>query len=74
MKQYIKNYLKHYNIGEQDFIECKVCRKQASDIHHIKFRSQGGTDDVSNLIALCRKHHDEAHDKKLTAEELYSLI
>lgn len=67
---YIQKFKKHYNIGEQDIVRCKVCGQIAADIHHIVYRSQGGTDDIENLIELCRKCHDLAHAKKLTEEQL----
>jgi DNA mismatch repair protein MutS len=73
MKKYIKNYLKHYNIGEQDIIQCAICGAIAQDIHHIKYKSQGGSDEVDNLIALCRQHHEQAHDNILTKEYLYDI-
>jgi 5-methylcytosine-specific restriction endonuclease McrA len=60
MKKHVKNYMRHYKYGEQDIIFCG-CGQQAVDIHHIKLKSCGGTDDVENLIALCRKCHDKAH-------------
>jgi len=76
MKKYIKNYVKHHNIGEQDIILCKArgkkCEGVAVDLHHIKLKSQGGTDDVENLIPVCRKCHEYAHAKILTEEELYA--
>lgn len=34
-------------------------------VHHIKFRSQGGTDNPNNLITLCEKHHKQVHDGNL---------
>lgn len=75
MKQYIKNYIEHHDIGEQDIVLCKACLQQiAVDIHHITFRSNGGSDGVENLIALCRDCHDLAHASKLTKEYLYSLL
>jgi 5-methylcytosine-specific restriction endonuclease McrA len=63
MKRHVKNYLKAHGYGEQDIIPCEKCGAVAVDIHHKKFKSQGGTDDVENLIALCRKCHDRAHGK-----------
>lgn len=76
MKQYIKNYIEYYNIGEQDIILCQIedCGQQAVDIHHVTFKSQCGTDRVGNLIALCREHHDQAHSNKLTKDFLYAII
>ena len=39
----------------------EISGKLAHDIHHITYRSQGGTDDIENLIALTREEHDQAH-------------
>lgn len=57
---YIQKYKKHHNIGEQDIVLCE-CGRVAVDIHHKKFKSQGGTDDINNLVALCRECHKKAH-------------
>lgn len=70
MKPHVKNYMKHHGFGEQDIIYCENCGRIAVDIHHIVFRSQGGTDDASNLIALCRECHNLAHDGVITRERL----
>jgi len=32
------------------------------DLHHIKPKSQGGSDTAENLITLCTSHHRMAHD------------
>ena len=34
-------------------------------VHHIKFRSQGGSDNPNNLITLCEKHHRQLHAGKI---------
>ena len=63
MIAYKKAYLEYHGYGEQDFIICRAClKRKAVDIHHKVFRSQGGSDDISNLIALCRYCHDKAHN------------
>lgn len=49
------------NIFERDRFRCRGCAKPGEDIHHIVFRSQGGTDDPSNLVSLCRLCHNRAH-------------
>jgi len=69
---YIKNYMKHHDIGETDIVFCKVCGAVSVDLHHIKYKSQGGKDNVENLIPLCRRCHNLAHSRALTPEELYA--
>ena len=37
---------------------CYVCKSQKKlDIHHIIPRKEGGTNDLTNLVLLCRKCH-----------------
>jgi hypothetical protein len=33
------------------------CLREAADPHHIKLRSRGRDDRMSNLLAVCRHHH-----------------
>jgi len=40
---------------------CVVCGRPDSDVHHIKTRGSGGTDDPWNLVHLCRREHAEIH-------------
>lgn len=50
-------------IYERDHGLCIQCHKQASDIHHIRFRSEL-TEDVAhkrNGCCLCLEHHELAH-------------
>jgi len=44
------------------------------DIHHITHMGAGGDDVPENLIKLCRKHHSEAHDNKLSRERLRAIL
>ena len=37
---------------------CEYCGKKAIDPHHIIYRSQGGSNEEKNLIALCRLCHN----------------
>ncbi len=37
---------------------CELCGMRATDTAHILSRAQGGDEDVTNLIALCRGCHD----------------
>ena len=57
--------MKACNLAPSDIVACECCgSKIAVDIHHIVFRSHGGTDDYSNLIALDRDCHRRAHSSK----------
>jgi len=73
MKPHVKNYLKAMDLIPEDVIICEMCPCAAVDIHHIIYKSQGGSDEFENLIALCRKHHDQAHDRIIEKEELFEL-
>lgn len=44
---------------------CRYCGTCADrHLHHIVYRSQGGSHDDTNLIWLCAKHHDLVHSDK----------
>jgi len=68
---------------------CCICRRFKPirlQVHHIKQRSQGGTNDPDNLIALCINCHIDVHSKlpfvrrfseqeqKLSRNNVYQLI
>jgi hypothetical protein len=42
---------------------CQVpgCSRAAEHVHHIVYRSQGGSDDPENLVSLCHAHHHAVH-------------
>lgn len=48
----------------RDNYTCQCCGKKhvRLEVHHIIFRSLGGTDDEKNLITLCEKCHKAIHD------------
>ena len=65
-------YQKGFNYGyssrreatlHRDNYTCQCCGKRNCrlEVHHIKFRSNGGTDDEENLITLCKECHDGVH-------------
>ena len=50
---------------------CRVpgCRNATFvDVHHLRPRSEGGSDDVENLVTLCAAHHHAIHDGRLVCE------
>ena len=50
---------------DRDSHTCQHCKGKTKDsslhVHHIVFRSNGGSDESENLIALCRTCHDKLH-------------
>lgn len=40
----------------------------------MKTRGSGGDDDLTNLITLCRRHHDLAQVHIITIQELHSIM
>jgi hypothetical protein len=43
------------------------------DLHHIKHRSQGGGDTISNVMAVCWDCHRAHHDQGLELEPCWKL-
>ena len=62
-----KEMVKRYGL---DNPRCERCGAVAVDVHHIIFRSQGGSDMPINLISLCRSCHEMAHGTKSRAFRL----
>lgn len=46
---------------ERDRSTCRGCGRAYTQVHHIKFRSQGGSDEADNLVCLCDRCHQRAH-------------
>jgi hypothetical protein len=59
----VKSYVLH-----RDNYKCqskqKVIHSKKLQVHHIQFRSNGGSDTPSNLITLCETCHENLHDGK----------
>lgn len=41
--------------------KCAICNEPIEHIHHIVPRSEGGSDNVKNLVGLCKHCHDMVH-------------
>lgn len=53
----------------EPYYECQYCGcNNWTDLHHIQYRSQWGSDDATNLIMLCRHDHELVH-KNNTPEQ-----
>ncbi len=54
----------------RDDYTCQCCKGKHKDsrleVHHIVFRSQGGSDEESNLITLCHTCHKDLHSGKIS--------
>ncbi len=64
--QYEFENVKAYVLS-RDRYQCQCKKKGCSDklhVHHIKFRSKGGSNAPNNLITLCEKHHKALHAGK----------
>lgn len=55
-------------ILHRDNYTCQCCGKKNCrlEVHHVKFRSNGGTDDEENLITLCEDCHKGVHNGTVT--------
>jgi len=76
MQNHVKVYFQFFGYDKSDFIPCEVCKGEAVDIHHIECKGMGGSktkDNIENLMALCRKHHEEYGDKKQYKEMLKAI-
>ena len=50
---------------------CVVCGfDPIVEVHHLQPRSQGGSDEIENLVPVCPNHHAMAHLGLLSVEEL----
>lgn len=71
---------KEYQNGEQkdfynvksavlnrDNYTCQICGEKDTrlEVHHIQYRSKGGSNRMDNLVTLCSDCHDKIHDGEL---------
>ena len=68
-----KRYVSQWRKIRKEYLEshpfCKLCRDdgrrtKAEVVHHIKATSEGGSNDRSNLMALCNSCHSLLHAKQ----------
>jgi 5-methylcytosine-specific restriction endonuclease McrA len=52
----------HRQVLQRDGWRCQVCGSmQRLQVHHLKLRSQSGSDMEQNLITLCSECHSSVH-------------
>ena len=55
---------------DRDNYTCQHCKGKSKDskleVHHIVFRSNGGSDEESNLVCLCKTCHDKLHKGEIS--------
>lgn len=58
----------------RDNHQCQNCKGKYKDkhlnVHHIVFRSSGGSDDAENLITLCKTCHDKLHHGEINLSKI----
>lgn len=70
-------YQKGFNYGfasrreavlNRDGYTCQICGAKHTrlEVHHITYRSKGGTDDEDNLITLCESCHKKIHTREIS--------
>ena len=75
-------YLDTYGVGSlevcrttmDDINVCAFCGKFTNERHHMKRRSQGGSDDRANILYVCRAHHNWIHANINDSKELGLII
>jgi hypothetical protein len=78
MQRHVKVYLDYFDLKEGDPIFCEVGQEEGRvggagfDIHHIDGRGKD-KDVITNLMCLCRKHHDQANTNQLPRKELHFI-
>lgn len=61
----LREYVLHRDNHKCQNLNCKNKNKdQILEIHHIKYKSLGGTDNKNNLITLCNKCHTSPNHKE----------
>lgn len=68
MQNHVKVYFEHFGYDQSDFIQCEYpgCGARGVDIEHLVPRSKFGStrkeeqDQISNLVCICRHHHNQA--------------
>jgi 5-methylcytosine-specific restriction endonuclease McrA len=56
---------------ERDGERCQRCgAEDGLHVHHIVFRSQGGTHDEDNLVTVCNNCHEDIHQRRTAVKRI----
>jgi len=74
VKSSVKKYRKRRReVFERDGHVCKKCKEtEPLTVHHILEKTNGGTNEINNLVTLCEKCHVTVH--KLKRKHRYQYI
>lgn len=50
--------------------QCSICQAKTVEVHHIIPVSEGGTNDLENLMAACPNCHTNFHEGRFTTEQM----
>ena len=53
---------------DRDAYRCTCSRAGRLEVHHLRPVSQGGGDDLANLVTLCRRCHVSQHERPISPE------
>lgn len=55
----------------RDEYTCQICECKDTqlEVHHIRFKSQGGSNSMENLITLCKSCHEKIHKNELKIDK-----
>lgn len=76
MQPHVKIYTDYFKLGIDSIVECEVCKRQGNinnffDIHHVFGRVGKNSNDIYNLMLLCRDCHNKAHSGELSKVYLF---
>lgn len=64
----VKDYIR-----SRDHYTCQCCHGDTGDkrleVHHIQWRSHGGTNSPDNLVLLCKTCHDNVHSYRISLDD-----
>lgn len=70
VSQGVRRQLKARARGQCEASCAPDCTGRGVHAHHVRMRSQGGTDDLANLKWVCRRCHDRIHAEPAEAYDL----